>query len=120
NGLGILATRLAQVSVQVDQTGQHDQTVCVDGLRAACRAGTPERTDLGDHAVADQHVLAAGAGDVGSLDQEAHATVPSPANRWEGTGVRTTTPAETWSRIKDCAASAASAAISRPRFIGPG
>ena len=45
DGLGVLAARLAQVGVQVDQAGQRDQAVGVDDLGAVRRqAGA----DLGD------------------------------------------------------------------------
>ena len=81
NGLGILTTRLAQVGVQVDQARQRDQTVRVDGLVDGARGGV-QRSDRRDHAVADQHVLTAGAEQVGSLDQDVHVRDPSPANRW--------------------------------------
>ena len=53
DGLGVLAARLAQVGVQVDQAGQGDQAVGVDDLRRRRRSARP---DLGDHAVAQQQV----------------------------------------------------------------
>ena len=50
DGLGVLAARLAQVGVQVDQAGQRDQAVGVDDLGAA--SASSAGADLGDHAVA--------------------------------------------------------------------
>jgi hypothetical protein len=82
DGLGILATGLTQVCVQVNQARQRDQTVGVDGLVDGPQAGGIETADLGDDTVADQQVLTSSAEQVGTLDKEAHATVPSPASRW--------------------------------------
>ena len=52
--LGVLAARLAQVRVQVDQAGQGDQPVGVDDLGAARRSAPV--ADLGDDAVPHQDV----------------------------------------------------------------
>ena len=85
NGLGILTTRLTQVGVQVDQAWQRDQTVRVDGLvdgLAGSRRVDVQHADLGDHAIADQQVLASGTDQVRTLDQQVHVSDPSPANKW--------------------------------------
>ena len=41
DGLGVLAARLAQVGVQVDEAGQRDQAVGVDDLGAGVGARSP-------------------------------------------------------------------------------
>ena len=66
------------------------------------------------------YVAPGGAEQGGRVDGRAQGTVPAPAGRGERTDLRTAPPAEPWSGTRDCAASAASVAISRPRFIGPG
>ena len=82
--LDVLAARLAQVGVQVDEPGQQGQPVGIDPL--GVRGGV-DGADLGDHAVAQEHVAALG-GAVGVVpggpgeEHGAHATAPSPASRW--------------------------------------
>jgi len=66
--------------VQVHQARQRDQAVRLDGLVDGLGAGL-QCADLRDYTVADEHVLAAGADQVGSLDQEVHERDPSPANK---------------------------------------
>ena len=53
DGLGVLAARLAQVHVQVDQAGADDQPVAVHDLGPG---RVQARPDPGDPAVVDQHV----------------------------------------------------------------
>ena len=55
DGLGVLAARLAQVGVQVDEAGQQGEAVGVDPLGVLRGLDAAE---LGDHAVAQQHVAA--------------------------------------------------------------
>ena len=55
DGLGVLAAGFAQVGVQVDETGQSDEPVGVDDLRARARAVT-ERADGVDAPVLEQQV----------------------------------------------------------------
>ena len=69
-------------------------------------------------AVPDQQVGAPTADEVGTADQQVGHSAP-PSSSYS-TLIRTDTPAATWSKIKELAASAASAEISKPRFIGPG
>ena len=59
DGLGVLAARLAQVGVQVDQAGQRDQGARVDDDRVV-RCVEPG-ADLRDHAVGEEEVGALGA-----------------------------------------------------------
>ena len=77
DGLGLLAAGLAQVGVQVDQPGQGDQPVGVDGLVGVVGA----HRALDEHPVADVQV--GGVLAVGPAPREldrAHAT-SSPASR---------------------------------------
>ena len=54
--LGVLATGLAQVRVQVDEPGQQHEAVGVDLDRTGGRGGDPGAGDLGDAAVAQHEV----------------------------------------------------------------
>ena len=67
HGLGVLATRLAQVRVQVDQAGKRDQAGGVQYLGAGRRAQAGP--DLGDETVAEQQVGGRSAERPGALDQ---------------------------------------------------
>src|ERR1039457_1730641 len=133
---GVLATRLAQVGMQIDEAGERHQSISLKDARAAVRqAGF----DCRDHAVVEQHVHRLGAlGNAVALEQPAtHAAPPSvsvsssgngskpiadslPPRRRYRTAIRTLTPFVTCSTITERAESATSAAISMPRFIGPG
>ncbi len=113
DGLGVLAAGLAQVGVQIHEAGQHDRALGVHGV--ACRSGRA-RPDLGDDTAVDPDVdgLPAEDPDV----RYVHAFSP-PSSRYR-TAMRMVTPLATCSTIVDRAESATSAAISMPRFIGPG
>ena len=75
HGLGVLAAGLAQVGVQVDEPGQRDESVGVEGLRAA-------RCLLDEHPrVVDVEVRGLLAEQRGSGDHEGH-QASSPASRW--------------------------------------
>ena len=68
DGLGVLATGLPQVGVQVDESGQRDQARRIEHARAARRqAGT----DVLDPSVADQQV--------GDVTTERRSTSDQPA-----------------------------------------
>ena len=111
--LGVLASGLAQMRVRVDQARQRQQTVRLDPL------GVADVVRGYEHAVADAEVTGGAVGQRGTGDQQvSHSGLPP--SRWYSTLIRTDTPAVTWSRISELAASAASDEISRPRFIGPG
>ena len=75
DGLGVLAARLAQVGVQVDQARQGDQAAGVDHHGPGDRAQGP---GVGDDAVAQEEVLRVTAQDARVLDQVggAHAAAP--------------------------------------------
>ena len=119
DGLGVLAARLAQVGVQVDEAGQQHQPVAVD---LACRrtaGGRPRRsrrpsisTSVGRRrragATPVQH--AGSYGDLLARRRAAGTAPPSaPTPRpGPGRGPPSAVP------------SAAAEEISRPRFIGPG
>ena len=66
DGLGVLAARLAQVGVQVDQPGQRDEPAGVDDLGAGRGQAL---ADGGDAAVLHQQVGGVPAQDAGPLDQ---------------------------------------------------
>ena len=75
DGLGVLATGLAEVHVEVDEARQGDQTVGVEHLDVAARA---HRADLPDDAVLDEQVGGVGAEEAGATDQQAaHRATPS-------------------------------------------
>ena len=82
--LGVLAAGLAQVRVEVDQTGKRDEPVGVEDVGATGRA---QGADLGDHPVLDEQVLAAAAREVRPGDQQRRLilgapSLGSPASRW--------------------------------------
>lgn len=83
DGLRVLVARLAQVGVQVHQTGQQDQAVGVDDL---CPAGRADRADLLDLSVGDEHVGPSFAEEAGPRDQDlgrhTPSSVVSAASRW--------------------------------------
>src|SRR6476620_3363632 len=107
--------------VEVHETGRDDTATGVDRLRRA-----EVRSDGGDApVVVDQDVGRTFAGridDPASLEDD-HASsrrsTPLPTSRYS-TAIRTATPLRTWSTTTDLGRSATSAAISTPRFIGPG
>ena len=73
DGLGVLPAGFAEVGVQVDQSGQRDQTGGVDALRIGSQVG---RVD--EPAVADRQVATALAGPIGAGDQQVgHSSPPS-------------------------------------------
>jgi hypothetical protein len=78
DGLGVLAPRLTQMCVQVDESRQRHEPVGLDGLPRP----VAEVTDLGDLAVLDKDVdgvtFAVGHG----ASNQRHATSSSPASRW--------------------------------------
>jgi hypothetical protein len=137
--LVLLAARLAEVHVHVDQAGGHDQTGRVDRLVGPAErlaAGVPHRDD---QAVADEDVVhpvdaLRGVDHPAAADEKrGHQTVlagrvagrsAEPARRGpqvsQSTPIRTARPFVTWSRISDCGQSATSAVTSTPRLIGPG
>jgi hypothetical protein len=77
DSLGVLAARLTQVSVQVDQSGQRDQPCGVEHSRAGRRQA---RTYLLDASIADQEVRNIATERCTSADQPAfrHATNSDP------------------------------------------
>ncbi len=77
--LGVLASGLAQVGVEVDQAGQRDQAGPVDDLGAVRRRVRGEVVaDRGDHPVVQQQVGRGAVEDRGPLDQVGgHASSPS-------------------------------------------
>src|SRR6202044_271138 len=120
--------RLTQVGVQVHQARQGDETSRVHDLGA--RRGGPA-ADAVDHAAADQDVGRVTAQRPCARDQPRsrfrahvlppdHASASAPPSSRYSTAMRTLTPLATCSTIVDRAESATSAAISTPRFIGPG
>src|SRR5215211_1049310 len=113
HSLGVLASRLSEVSVQVDQARERDQPIGIQLLHVASRLGR-----IHEKAVPDQQVRPPAADEVGTANEQVCHSEP-PSNSYS-TLMRTDTPAATWSKINELAASAASAEISRPRFIGPG
>lgn len=120
--LGLLAAGLAQVGVEVDQAGSHHAAPGVEHLVAV--AGGEVGPDGGDASAADRDVAApnaAGIDDAAALDHEARHrnSLPEPSSR-NSTAMRTATPLRTWSTIMLRGRSATSAAISTPRFMGPG
>ncbi|CAB4953369.1 unannotated protein [freshwater metagenome] len=129
DGLGFFLARLAEVHVQVDETGGDDAARGVEELAA----GEPG-SHLDDVTVLDGNVASTFTGLVeqrsarndhsascgGSHDRVSDRRsppVPSSENR---TAIRTATPLVTWSRMAEPGRSAGSTTISTPRFIGPG
>ena len=113
HGLGVLATRLAQVGVQVDQARK--ATSPSASITSAPEGASATRDPSRRTGLRSRHRTAAPlmTKSFGAL------MMRSLAGEQVGTDILMATPAETWSRT-DWAESAASAAISRPRFIGPG
>src|SRR5690606_18125811 len=124
DGLGVLPAGLAQMGVQVHQTRQRDQPVGVDDLRPGLVQPGPHP---GDDAVAHQDVGGLPTENPSTLDHELHGETTSwpmagsepPSSRYR-TAMRALTPLATWSTMVERTESATSAAISTPRFIGPG
>ncbi|CKT75507.1 Uncharacterised protein [Mycobacterium tuberculosis] len=122
--LGILAARLAQMGVQIDEPGQQHVS---GGVNDIGRIGDRQiRSYLGDLAVIDEYVdplpLAVGPH---TTNQHAHAAPSLPAScaptsTWNSTAIRTWTPLETCCSTADCDESATEDVISMPRTIGPG
>src|SRR5512133_70814 len=113
DGLGILTSRLSEVRVQIDQARQRDQPIRIELLHIASGVG---RVD--EAAIPDEQVRPPAADEISAADEQVcHSSPPSSSY---STLIRTDTPAATWSKINELAASAASAEISNPRFIGPG
>src|SRR5262249_22054097 len=113
--LGVLAAGFAQMGVQVDQSGQHDQSIGIDDLRAA---GTGVLAG-GDHDPgADQQIGRFGSDDGSALDQVRGHFCP-PSIRYS-TAIRPLTPLAPCPTIVERGESATSGVISIPRFIGPG
>ena len=85
DGLGVLATGLTKVGMEVDQAGQQDEPGCVDNgepppVKLGCSA---DRPDLGDDTLADEDVSLVVSQQVCALEQEVgHAAASvSPASR---------------------------------------
>src|SRR5581483_8953217 len=119
DGLGLLVAGLAQVRVEVDEPWGDHAPGCVDHT-----VGGEVGPDRGDSAVVADHDVAAAL--AGRVDQPAASqhdrhcrSTPLPSNRYR-TAMRTATPLRTWSITTERGRSATSAAISTPRFIGPG
>src|SRR5512133_1287563 len=86
------------------------------GQRAGLDASGVGRVD--EAAIPDEQVRPPAADEISAADEQVcHSSPPSSSY---STLIRTDTPAATWSKINELAASAASAEISNPRFIGPG
>ena len=113
DGLGVFPSRLPQMRVQVDQAWQSHQPIGVEPLHIAVDVRRIDET-----AVPDEQIRPPVANEIGTADQQVSHS-PPPSSSYS-TLIRTDTPAATWSKINELAASAASAEISRPRFIGPG
>jgi hypothetical protein len=77
HGLGVLAAGLTQVGVQVDQAGQGDEPVGVDGHRILGR-----RTGVGDHPVLEDQVLRLTAEDTSALDHIGRAHPATSSSLW--------------------------------------
>ena len=75
HGLGCLETGLAEVRVQVDQSGQGDEAGSIDD---ACTAAGGAGTDLDDDAVLDRDVGAAATEQLGAGDDEVPVHFASP------------------------------------------
>src|SRR6185436_11237894 len=96
-----------EVDVHVDEPWHDDEALRVDRLLRLLR----DLADLLDLRAFDEDVAGGGV-----LDEDHEAT-------WERrsrTAARTETPLATWLRMTERELSAASAEISRPRFMGPG
>ena len=99
--LGLLRARLAEVDLDVDEAGRDDAALGVEHRRA--RPARRARADLGDHAVAHEHVGVALAGlveDAPAADQQhfRQATWPPEPMSDQSTAMRTATPFVTCSR----------------------
>src|SRR6202011_4591494 len=95
----------------------------VEHLRARRARAGRARADGRDHPVADGDVSGLAAKRPRSPDdppRRAHGAPSSPPSRRYRTAIRTLTPLVTCSTIVDLGESATSAAISTPRFTGPG
>ena len=101
------------MSVQVNQTRQRDQPI---GIKPVYLTAGVRRVHK--PTVADQQIRPPAAVQIGTANEQLHHSEP-PSSSYS-TLIRTDTPAATWPKINELAASAASAEISKPRFIGPG
>ena len=106
--LGVFATRLAQVGVQVHEAGQQHLPAHVDDLGVT--GHLQPSPDRGDLSVVDLDVdLVALAVEPNTSQQNRHALIaPSsaPTSRWNNTAIRTCTPLETCCSTADCGESA--------------
>ena len=123
--LGVLVAGLAQMHVEVDETGQHEQVRLTD-RRAAARPG-----QLADAAALDEQAappLTPGAGidqpgildlepRTGPADARTHGSPPASSSRM---AMRTATPLATCAVTSEAGPAATSDAISTPSLRGPG
>src|SRR4029077_9876220 len=124
----VFAARLAQGRGAVDEAGQGDQAVGIEGFGAGVIQVRPDGRDR-PAVEQDAGGLLAVAGDDDPAEQPAvvvrHRATPvagnsvPPSSRYR-TAIRVVTPLATCSTIVERTESAPSAAISTPRFIGPG
>src|SRR5262249_12101127 len=103
----VLAPRLAEVDVHVDETGRDDEPLGVDRPIRLLR----DLPDLLDLRPVDEDVERFPA-----LDEDQAFT----CDRRRSTAARIATPFDTWLRMTEWLLSAASPEISSPRFMGPG
>ena len=106
--LRLLASRLAQVRVEVDEARENEEPRRVEDLRAV---GGEMRSDFDDHAVPEEEIegsVPAGGGihepPARHEQRPAHAVSPSqvwPVRRRYSTAIRTATPLETCSRMSE-------------------
>src|SRR5512133_4211854 len=101
------------MSVQVDQTRQCDQPIGIEPVYLTAGVRRVHKPTI-----ADQQIRPPAAVQIGTANEQLRHSEP-PSSSYS-TLIRTDTPAATWSKINELAASAASAEISNPRFIGPG
>src|SRR6187200_1423488 len=101
------------MSVQVNQTRQRDQPIGIKPVYVTAGVRRVRKPT-----VADQQIRPPAAVQIGTANKQLHHSEP-PSSSYS-TLIRTDTPAATWPKINELAASAASAEISKPRFIGPG
>src|SRR5690606_23535207 len=102
DGLGVLTARLAQMRVQIDQAGEGEKAVGVDGHQLDAVPGVGGvRTQRGDDTVAQDQVGRLLTEEAGPQDQVvgAHAIPSSPASSRYRAAIRTATPLPTCSTI---------------------
>ena len=81
DGLGVLAARLAQVDVEVDEAGQRDEAVGVDHAGVGARVSVEPTSTIRSPSTSRSAGLPAE--QPGSLDEGLHAVAPvSPLSRW--------------------------------------